>query len=290
MRFAYHATMCNPAEYLDLARKAEELHYDCFTLPDSICYPEVADTKYPYNADGSRNFLEGTPFLEPFSAIPAMSAVTEKLTFSTSVVKLPIRHPVLLAKQLSTIAVLNNNRLVLGAGLSPWIEDFQICGERWKGRGKRMDQMIEIIRGLMTGEYFAYDSEFYQIDSCKICPVPTQQVPILVGGHAEPALKRAARIGDGWIHAGGDYDSLKPLIEKINQYREEYGTADKPFQIHAITGDAYSLDGIKRLEEIGVTECIVGFRNSYENEPEKPYDEKIAIMEWYANEIIAKSR
>ena len=76
MKFAYHASMCNPAFYPELAQAAEAAGYDSFTLPDSICYPREADSRYPYNDDGSREFLDGVPFLEPFSAVPWMAAVT----------------------------------------------------------------------------------------------------------------------------------------------------------------------------------------------------------------------
>lgn len=291
MRFAYHACMCPPEQYLDLAIKAEELGFQGFTLPDSICYPKIADTKYPYNADGSRNFLDGTPFIEPFSLIPAMAAVTKDIRFTTSVMKLPIRNPVLTAKSVSSVAVMSQNRFAFGVGLSPWIEDFEICGERWDGRGKRMDEMIEIIRGLMTGDFYGYDSDFYQIPECKICPVPSQDVPILIGGHAKLALKRAARIGDGWIHAGGTIETLKPLIDEINQYRKEYGTDHKPFEIHAITADAFSVDGVKRLEDLGVTECIVGFRDAYAGgTDEKSVAQKAGEMGWFVDNILSKTR
>lgn len=287
MRFAYNPCMPPPDQYLELASIADDLGFQGITLPDSICYPKEAETKYPYNADGSRQFLDGTPFLEPFSAIPAMAVVAKNVRFTTSVMKLAIRHPVLVAKSLSTVAVMTNNRFAFGLGLSPWIEDFQICGERWEGRGRRMDQMIEIIRGLLSGDYFGYDSEFYQIPECKLCPTPSQPVPMLIGGHADAALRRAARIGDGWIHAGGTIDSLSKLIARINELRREYGRENEPFEIHAITADAYTLDGVRKLEEIGVTECIIGFRNAYAGKPDtQTVAEKREQMLWFAENII----
>ena len=102
MRFTYAETMCDPAQYLPLARAAEEAGYDGYVLPDSIAYPEVSDSKYPYTPDGKREFLEDKPFIDPFSLIPAMAAVTERIRFITSVVKLPIRHPVLIAQRKCT--------------------------------------------------------------------------------------------------------------------------------------------------------------------------------------------
>jgi alkanesulfonate monooxygenase SsuD/methylene tetrahydromethanopterin reductase-like flavin-dependent oxidoreductase (luciferase family) len=290
MKFTYHAAMCPVDQYLPLAKAVEEHGFYGFTMPDSICYPKEADSTYPYNGDGSREFLEHIPFLEPFSAIPAMSVVAPQLRYSTSVVKLPIRNPVLVAKQVATVAVMTRNNFAFGIGLSPWKEDFDICGERWEKRGPRMDEMITIIRGLLRGDFFGFEGEFYNIPAAKICPVPSLSVPILIGGHADVALKRAARSADGWIHAGGDYESLKTAIDKINFYRKEYGTNKNNFEIHAMTADAFSLDGVMKLEAIGVTESIVGFRNPYEGKADNTsLEQKIAQIRWFADNIIAKT-
>ena len=185
MRFTFAESMIDPRQYLPLAVEVEQAGYDSFTVPESICYPKESDSKYPYTADGDRSFLEDKPFIEPFVLMGALGAVTERLRFTTFVVKLPIRHPVLVAKQATSIAVLSGNRFGFGVGLSPWPEDFAACGQEWKGRGKRMDEMIEIIRGLATGEFFGYHGEFYDIDSIQLCPAPSEPIPILIGV-AEP--------------------------------------------------------------------------------------------------------
>ena len=163
MRFSYHPTMCDPLFYLALGKAAEAAGFDAITFPDSICYPKECDSIYPYNDDGSREFLDGVPFLEPFSIIPAIAAVTEKLEFSTSVYKLAPRQAVTTAKFVTTLGVMTNNRFHFGVGVSPWYEDFLATGERWEKRGKRMDEQIDILKGLMNGEYFAYKGEFYEI-------------------------------------------------------------------------------------------------------------------------------
>jgi len=224
MRFAYHATMCSPELYLPLAMAVEEAGFDSFTLPDSICYPEESDSKYPYNGTGDREFLDGVPFLEPFSVIPAMGAVTTKLRFTTSVMKLAIRQPVVVAKSVSSVAVLTHDRFGFGVGISPWPDDFAACQIPWEKRGKRMDEMIDIVKGLMSGDYFSYDGEIFQLDSIKICPAPSKPVPILIGGHAPPALRRAARVADGFIHAGGRFEDLASTVRQIDEYRKEYVT------------------------------------------------------------------
>jgi probable F420-dependent oxidoreductase len=287
MRFTYAESMCDPAQYLPLAIACEQAGWDSFTVPDSICYPENSDSKYPYTPDGNREFLEGRPFIEPFSLIPAMAAVTERLRFTTFVVKLPIRLPVIVAKSATSVAVLTGNRFAFGVGLSPWPEDFQVTGQDWKSRGKRMDEMIEIIRGLATGEFFEYHGDHYDIDSIKICPVPTEPLPILIGGHAEPALRRAARLGDGWMHAGGDQGVLERLLARLSELRKQYGRDREPFEIHVISMDAYTVDGVRRLEDLGVTDVIVGFRNAYEVDTQT-LQHKIDALRQFADNVIAK--
>ena len=247
MRFAYHPSMCDPSFYVELGKAAEDAGFDVITFPDSICYPKECDSTYPYNDDGSREFLDGVPFLEPFSIIPAIAAVTSKLEFSTSVYKLAPRQAVTTAKFVTTLGVITNNRFHFGVGVSPWYEDFLATGERWEKRGKRMDEQIAILKGLMNGEYFAFKGEFYDIPEIKLCPAPTSPVPILIGGHSDLALKRAAKLGDGWISAGVTIDEANTMINKINQYRDEFGTLSHPnYQLQIMAEAGYSIDGIKK--------------------------------------------
>ena len=289
MRFSFIESMCDPSHYLPLAKAAEEAGWNSFVIPDSICYPAASDTKYPYTADGDRRFLDGKPFIEPFSLIPALGAVTQRLRFTTFVIKLPIRHPVLVAKSASSVAVLTNNRLALGVGTSPWPEDFAACGQDWKSRGKRMDEMIEIIRGLSTGRFYEFHSKYYDIPSLKLCPVPTQPIPILIGGHAEPALRRAALIGDGWMHGGGQ-ESLEELLRRLQALRREYGRDRQPFEIHVISLEAYSIDGVHRLEDLGVTDVIIGFRDVYHEETDSmTVAQKIDALRRFADDVITKA-
>ena len=289
MRFSYAESMTDPANYLPLARAVEAAGYSSFIVPDSICYPEVSDSTYPYTPDGNREFLDGAPFIEPFTLIPAMAAVTETLRFTTFVVKLPIRHPVLVAKQAGSVAVMTNNRFGFGVGTSPWPEDYDICDVPWERRGKRMDEMIDIIRGLTTEGYFDYDGEIFQLQSVKMSPTPTEPIPILIGGHGELALKRAAERGDGWMHAGGDPDELARCLDRLKELRTMLGRETDPFEIHVISFDAWSVDGAHRLEDLGVTDAIVGFRDAYQPGPDtQPLQDKMDALNQFADEVVAK--
>jgi probable F420-dependent oxidoreductase len=288
MRFSLAETMCDPAQYIPLARAAEEAGFHAYTLPDSIAYPEVSDSKYPYTPDGNRNFLEDKPFIDPFCLASVLGTVTQRLRFHTFVVKFPIRHPVLVAKQVASVAALTGDRFGFGIGSSPWPEDYRICGVPWEGRGKRMDEMIAIVRGLLRGGFFAFHGEHFQLESIKMCPVPARPVPILMGGHSEAALLRAVRLGDGWMHAGGDPVEMARLLKRVRDLRKENERESDPFEIHVISPDAYSIDGIRRLEDLGVTDVIVGFRRAYEADA-VPLEKKLVAIRRYGESIISKA-
>jgi alkanesulfonate monooxygenase SsuD/methylene tetrahydromethanopterin reductase-like flavin-dependent oxidoreductase (luciferase family) len=290
VRFSYAESMVDPSFYLPLAQAVEEAGYDGMVVPDSICYPLESDSKYPFSPDHSREFLEDKPFIEPFSLIPAMGAVTDRLRFITFVLKLPMRHPLLVAKQATSVAVMTDNRLALGVGSSPWPEDYALCDIPWEGRGRRMDEAVDIVQGLSAGGYFEYHGEVYDLPPVKMSPTPTQPLPILIGGHAPAALRRAART-DGWVHGGGDPADLPGLLDRLQKCREEAGTADRDFEVHVISLDAFSVDGIRRLEEQGVTDVIVGFRWPYTVGPDtEALQTKLDNLRRFADDIIVKAR
>ena len=139
---------------------------------------------------------------------------------------------------------------------------------------------MDILRGLTTGEFFGYDGEFFQLQEMKQTPAPTERIPLLVGGHADAALRRAVLKGDGWMHAGGDGEELDRLLARLAEIRMEEGDTRDDFEVHVISYDAYDLDGIKRLEDKGVTDCIVGFRVPYIKGPDtEPLATKIENLE-----------
>jgi probable F420-dependent oxidoreductase len=289
VRFTYAEAMTDASYHLPLARAAEEAGYSSITVADSLAYPKDSDSVYPYTPDGSRTFLEDKEFIETFVLCAAMGAVTTTLRFTPFVLKLAVRPPVLVAKQAASVASLTNNRLALGVGISPWREDFEIMGVPFARRGRRMDECMEIVRGLTAGGYFEFHGEFYDIPPIKICPAPSEPIPLLVGGHADAALRRAVQRGDGWMHGGGPPEELDALLAKLGDIRRAEGLADRPFEMHVISLEAYTVDGIRRLEDRGVTDVIVGFRVPYIVGPDtEPLATKIEHLNRYAENVIAR--
>jgi alkanesulfonate monooxygenase SsuD/methylene tetrahydromethanopterin reductase-like flavin-dependent oxidoreductase (luciferase family) len=150
---------------------------------------------------------------------------------------------------------------------------------------------MDVIRGLLTGDWFEYHGEIYDVPKIKQCPVPATHLPLIVGGHAELALKRAAVRGDGWIHGGGDQAELPGLITRLHELRADSDRSADPFEVHVISMEAYTVDGIRRLEEMGVTDVIVGFRWTYQREQDaEPLQDKVDALRRYADTVIAASR
>lgn len=247
-----------PADHLlPMARAAEEAGFDTITVPDSVFFPEHISADYPYSADGGRFWAPDTPFVDPFVSISAMAAVTERIRFLTNVVKLPIRDPLMVAKQLSSMAVLAGDRVALGVGLS-WIpEEFTWTHTDMQTRGKRADEMIEILRLVCGGggaRWVEFHGAHYDFDRLMMAPAPERPVPIYVGGLSEPGLRRAARLADGWISVQNTSEQITGAIADLARYRAEYGRADMPFEVNALCIDTFDLDGYRRLADAGVTE------------------------------------
>ena len=244
------------------ARAAEEAGFTSIAVPESVFFPEQVSADYPYTPDGGRFWAPDTPFLDPFVAIPAMAAVTDRIKFFTNVLKLGIREPLLVAKTVSSTAAMADGRVGLGVGLS-WIpEEFEWLHMDMRTRGKRTDEAIEAIRLAMTGEFVEYHGRHVDFGRLIMRPVPTHEVPIFVGGLSEPGLKRAARLADGWVSVANTTDEVAAVVPRLAELRAGYAAegnerAAGPFEIKALCTDAFEATGFARMVEIGVTEAMV---------------------------------
>jgi alkanesulfonate monooxygenase SsuD/methylene tetrahydromethanopterin reductase-like flavin-dependent oxidoreductase (luciferase family) len=156
-----------------------------------------------------------------------------------------------------SVANLTNNRFGFGVGIGWAPEEFEWCGQPYAKRGKRVDEMIEVIKLLLGGGMVEFHGEFYDFDKLQMSPAPTATVPFYVGGHTEVALKRAARVGDGWTSAMLTCDQLAEIIDKIKKLLAENGRADDPFEYQSVCIDKFDVDGHRELAEAGVTDNIV---------------------------------
>ncbi len=290
MRFTYAEAMTQATYYAPLAQAAEAAGYTSMTVADSLIYPKESDSKYPYTDTGDREFLEGKEFIETMVLCAHLFAVTTTLRLTPFVLKLPVRPPVLVAKQavVARVPVRQPARprrraLAVARGL-------RRARRAWEKRGKRMDECMDILRGLTSGEFFGYSGRVLRDRRAQAVPRrPPSRSRCWSAATSDAALRRAVLKGDGWMHAGGDGEELDRLLTRLAEIRKEEGDTRDDFEVHVISYDAYDPDGIKRLEDKGVTDCIVGFRVPYIKGPDtEPLEKKIEHLKRYAESIIAK--
>ncbi len=288
MRFTLNITMLDPAQYIPLAVAAEEAGFHAVSVSDSIFYPRDVIGEYPYHE--GREFLEDKPFIEPMVAIASMAARTSTIRFSTFVIKMAIRDALIAAKTVLSTSVMSNERLILGVGISPWVDDFKYCNIPWEGRGKRLDEMIEVLRGLQGGSYFEYHGEHFDFTPIKMCPVPSDPVPIIVGGHAPPALRRAARLGDGWIAANLTRAEMRGLIGMLDGYRREYGSDGRDdYIVQGMLSDIDVFDpaGFREAEDMGMTDITMSPWGVYDTQ-QLELPERLDLIKRFANDVISR--
>lgn len=284
MKFWQALSFTETTQLLDLARTCEEVGFHGVFVSDHLYHPEKLESRYPYSEDGKPPFGPGTEWPDAWCAISAMAAVTTRLHFNTSVYIAPLRHPLILAKAVSTASVLSGGRVALGVGLG-WIrEEYAQLGEDFGTRGRRLDEMIEVMRAVWAGEMVEHHGTYYDFPRLEMLPAPAQPVPIYVGGASEPALRRAAR-NDGWLGAGNDPAELPAIVDRFRALRREYGREHEDFDVVAALATPPDVDTFKRMEDAGVT-GIVSYPLLYTLGPDSSLERKRAALEQYAEVFV----
>lgn len=255
MNFCNAMIGADPIDWCRLARVAEEVGFDSVTASDHVVYPAKLDSKYPYTPDGRPRFSPEEDWPDVWVAIAAMAAVTTDLRFLTNVYVLPLRNPFVVAKAVGSASYMSAGRVGIGVGAGWMREEFELMGQPFERRGRRMDEMIEVLRLLWSGGMVEHHGEFYDFDPVEMRPAPPGPVPVYVGGHSETAFKRAAR-NDGWLGIEYFPDDLIGHCRSVQRAREDAGTADRPFEIIASPLAIPDADLIEELEAAGVTTIL----------------------------------
>jgi probable F420-dependent oxidoreductase len=253
MKFWASTAFSPPDHYLALALAADEAGVHGIMMSDHIFYPRDLSTPYPYSSDGSPIWSPETAWPDNWVTIGAMSAVTKRLQFGTSVYIAPARDLFTVAKQVGTAAVLSNNRVNLGLGAGWMREEFAQTGQEFSNRGRRLDEMIPALRALWGGGWVEFHGEHYDFGPLQIEPSPTEQVPIWCGGHTRPALRRAARLCDGWLGNAYPVEECERYVGLLQHEREVAGRAGEPFEIILGVQAAPTPELCARMAAIGVT-------------------------------------
>lgn len=252
----------NPADIVTIARWAEELGYHSVWISDHVALPqpEAVKSYYPYDPEGQWRAPADTPFVDPLLVLAWAAAVAPSLKLGTSVLVAPLRHPVLLAKQLASLDHLSGGRVLFGVGAGWMKEEFNVMGVPFKRRGSRTAEMVELMRQLWTGETVDFEGEFYQVSGVQMHPPPAQgPIPIIWGGHSDYALKRVARLGDGWHPTLLPLEQLAECTERLQTMCDEYGREFESLQIIVRPGSAYAITAETQVrhQALGVTHLVI---------------------------------
>lgn len=183
-----------------MAQRLETAGFDSLWVSDHVVFPHEVRSRYPFAADGRPTWAMDVDYIEPLVALSAIAPATSKVEIGTSVLILPMRNPVLLAKQAACVDVLARGRLVLGIGVGWLREEFEALGADFDARGAVLDESVEIVRECWTGSAGPFAGRFYRLEHAVYCrPIPTRKPPLLIGGMSRRALERAARMADGWV-------------------------------------------------------------------------------------------
>jgi probable F420-dependent oxidoreductase len=288
MKFWQSLFLCEGDQVFDVTKAVEEVGFHGALVSDHLLHLEHQESTYLYSEDGKPpQFSEETVWPECWSLMAALAAITNKIQFATNVFILPLRHPIEVAKATGSVAFFSNNRIVLCAGAGWMKEEFDALGVDFKTRGKRYDECIEVIRKLQAGGVVEHHGDFFDFPRVAMSPVPTKPVPIYIGGLSEPALRRTARLGDGWLGPGQTLEDALATAQKINELRAEYGRSNEPFDMVVPVYGDLSVDDYKRMEDAGITSAV-SFPFAFSIGPDTTLDQKRAFLENYANNVIAK--
>ncbi len=287
MKFWQMVCWMETDQLVEIARFAEELGFEGVMNADHAIYPETVKAPYPYSPTGKPLMSPDWEYPDCWVTLGAMAAATSRIKLSTSVYVLPLRNPFEVAKATGTLAIMSRNRFILGAGIGWMKDEFDIYGVDFASRGRRMDEMIAILRKFWAGGMVSHRGAMFDFDPVQIAPAPGRPVPIFLGGSSAPALRRAAAIADGWIGAGNAPDEVPAILAELRRLRGEAGCAHAPFETVIGLNAPPDIDMFRRLEDQGMTAGIsypfyfsLGLRSSI--------DDKKRVMADFARRFIGK--
>lgn len=244
-------------EYAALARCADELDFESVWVADHLAAPLEFAPNYPYRDTGRPSFVADTPFADPLVLVGQLGAVTRQLLLGVGVLVLPLRNPFVAAKAAATAQLLSGGRMLLGVGVGWMKEEFDAVGEPFARRAARMEEMLAVMRKLWSGEPVEHAGEWYRFAKLQMAPGVPGGLPVLVGGHSEPAVRRAARIADGWCGPPcslADNQAHRGLIE---QELVAAGREVQSFGLWVRTNEAATRDLVSRYRDAGFEHLIL---------------------------------
>jgi probable F420-dependent oxidoreductase len=311
MDFGLHVPASSPTvkaeDLVRFAQQAEALGFYCLTLADHIVVPRDISVPYPYTVDGK---YPGTGYhLETLTTMGFLAGATKRIRFATSVMIAPYRNPIITAKMLSSLDVLSNGRVIVGLGVGWMKEEFEtIRTEPFEERGKVTDEYIKAFRELWTSDNPSFSGKYCSFSNILFLPKPVQKptIPIWIGGHSKQAIRRAARLGDGWHPIGGvptiplEPEDIATDMSMLREYAEKAGRDPKNIRV-ALKGSLFDREKQitpgKRRRFIGSAEEVASDIRDYRTvgvdtmifDVRRPsIAETLERMEWMTKEVFTR--
>jgi probable F420-dependent oxidoreductase len=246
-----------PEHFETLVRTAEENGIESLWTVEHVVVPVGYESPYPYSPTGKMPGPENSPIPDPILPLVYAAAISQKLRLGTGILILPQRHPAYVAKEMATLDVLSGGRAILGVGIGWLEEEFQAVGVPFRERAPRTEEAARAIRSLWSDEPEPFEGRFFSWPALESNPKPVQKpgVPIVVGGHAEGAARRAARVGDGFFPV-----QPNKMAELLPALRDECAKLGRdPGEIELTTSlPAQDLDAVRRMQDLGVSRLVMG--------------------------------
>lgn len=278
-RFSIAAYGLGTDELLPLARAAEEAGFEQLWLGEHLVIPSAVTSTHPTSSSSAADPLAepvlstGTVLNDPWVSLAALAAGTTRLRLATGILVLPLQHPLLVARAAATLHALSGGRFTLGVGAG-WVrEEFDALGIGFDDRGSRLDEQLDILRSAWAGGPISFDGRHYRFSPVQVCPAAVD-VPIVVGGHSPPALRRAARVADGWLSSGvADLTEALRCRDELHRLRVACGRGDLPFTHHVRLAQP-SPALVEECVAAGFDDLVVWADQLWPRDPRVPVAEK----------------
>ncbi len=289
MKFWQGVAFLPTDELLELAKATDRSGWHGIAMSDHLFWPEVRTADYPYTPDGAPIWEPETAWPDPWVTMSAMAAVTTDLQFSTNVYVAPARDLMTVAKQVSTFAALAPGRVTMGVGAGWSKDEFDQTGQDFASRGRRLDEMMDALRELWKPGWTEFHGDHFDFDRLRMEPTPAEAIPLYVGGHSPPALRRAIGRGDGWIGTGYAPDEAEKMVTRVTDLLDEAGRDRDSFEIVVTLYARPDLELYRHFAKLGVTAMMwAPWMMADVNDPAfaSPLEARIAATERFAEEFV----
>jgi len=264
-----------PSAIREMAIAAEQSGFDVLLAGDHIAYPEKMDSDYPFSPTGELPFDYRTPVFDVFQTLSFIAAVTEEIKLGTNVCIPPLRHPVLLTKNILTLDSVSSGRAELGVGAGWLKSEYEVMGIPFEERGKRLDEFLQILTKAQREKEISFDGDFFQFQNTGFYPTARGDLPLWVGGNSGATCRRAAEFGAGWTGVWSKPEDVEQMRSRLSKARDDYNTEGelemavlRPARIYDSDHDGGKIlqgspariqSDLRKYAEAGATRVIIYF-------------------------------